>query len=97
MSWPASPMWCWPSFCFLVQPAPATKSRAASGRIVCASAAGAWMPVTVVRWSSSEKLTATACALAAPAVPCHGALTPPSTRSTQGRAARLKEPRMRWR
>ncbi len=37
----ASATLTWPSACFLVQPAPVTKSRSASGRIVCWSAAGA--------------------------------------------------------
>ena len=35
---------------FLVQPAPATKSNSASGRIVCWASAGARTPVTVVRF-----------------------------------------------
>ena len=46
MSFWASATFTWPSGCFLVQPAPVTKSRSASGRIVCWSAARDSIPVT---------------------------------------------------
>ena len=46
-----------PSGCFLVQPAPATNSSFASGRIVCSSCFGARNPVTVVRIAGSSTAT----------------------------------------
>ena len=59
MSFSASVTCVWPSACFLVQPAPATNSSSASGRMVCASAAGSRTPVTVVRLQASGSSTAT--------------------------------------
>src|ERR1039458_1892803 len=63
----ASLPWIAPSACFLVQPAPATNSNLASGRIVCSSALGACTPVTVVRVGGAS--TGTFSTFAAPAGP----------------------------
>src|ERR1035438_2869773 len=53
----ASLPWIAPSACFLVQPAPATNSNLASGRMVCSSDLGACTPVTVVRVRGASTAT----------------------------------------
>ena len=55
-----------PSACFLVQPAPATNSKLASGRMVCASLFGARTPLTTVRVAAFGSVTGITSIFAAP-------------------------------
>ena len=68
-----------PSACFLVQPAPATNSKLASGRMVCASLFGARTPVTTVLVAAGGRVTGICSTLAAPraAVQCYRCLVTP--------------------
>ena len=87
--------WGFPSACFFVQPAPATKRSFASGRIVCSPEDGARSPTTFVRVAPSAETASFSTAGAAPPSTLAAGYAPGSTRSTQGRSLRRSFASMR--